>query len=351
MNDTDLCAYSDLTPDACAHCRGNTRIDGEPTPVTLDPAPAVVVWSPSKARQDAQNAAGRPLGVEVGQSAAVVVSGPQNANACRCGRPVRDTAVICDGCANELRLDLAEAGWVTDELDITMTRQRSIGTEGGSASASTPLPWHDKAAEATRNLHNLLVLWVRLCHEERVGGPSELPADNNAALATWLTQRLDALAHHDAAAEAHHEITEAMHDARRIIFWKRKSRTYLGACEQTVVDDEGYVIHEKCDGDVYADPDAAVGHCDDCGHGFTVVIRKGEIERQLDDRLCTPSEIARYAVHLGLSASRDQVRRRVNYWHRHKRIIQRGTTEDGWPTFRYGEVRAMLYAEFASEAS
>lgn len=47
----DLCAYSDLTPDACAHCRGNLRDAGFSTPAAPEPSAGRVIWSPTIERQ------------------------------------------------------------------------------------------------------------------------------------------------------------------------------------------------------------------------------------------------------------------------------------------------------------
>lgn len=83
---TDRCAYSDLHPDACAHCTGDTLTDLEPTPVGPETAPGVVVWSPTKARQSPTVGAGRPVGGGVGASATGVVRGAQGGAECRWDR-------------------------------------------------------------------------------------------------------------------------------------------------------------------------------------------------------------------------------------------------------------------------
>jgi hypothetical protein len=267
--------------------------------------------------------------------------------------------VICDDCTEVLDRALGDVTWVSEELDVSMTRQRSAPIVPGAPSASHGLPWHEKAAEATRNLRAILVLWVRLCDEEHVGiGPSALPADNLPAIAAWLLHRVPGLARHDAAADALDEITNAVAECERVVFWKRKSRIYLGTCGQRVEDNDGATLLESCTGEVYAEEGASVGVCDLCAQGVTVVIRQGELNRQLDDRLCTAAELARLAVILGLDAPRDSVRKKIHYWHRHKRIVQRGTLTEQVkgenvevPTFRYGEVRVMLYAEFTSNTA
>lgn len=268
---------------------------------------------------------------------------------CQCGKPTRDQAVLCDDCTNTLARALGDVAWVSEELETTITRQKAAAIGAGPrSSGSTPLPWHERGAEAKRDLQAILVAWVRFADEEHFPGrPTWWPQDRPASLARWLLHVVRALGRHELGPDALEEITNAVATAERIVFWKRKNRIYLGTCGQVVTDDDGNVLALCCPGEVYADEGAAVGHCDECGQGVTVVIRQSEIEQKLADRLCTAAEIATYAVHLGLEAPRERVRQRVNYWHRHKRITAHGSNATGDPTFRYGDVRGMLYAEFA----
>lgn len=272
---------------------------------------------------------------------------------CRCGRPTRDQRFLCDHCRTELDRALGDCRWVDTEIDTTITRQRAIPPSGGGpASAETGLPWHERAARAKRTLHSLLVLWVRFCGEEEVRGvPGWQPTDRLPSLARWLLHCTDGLTLHDIAPDAHEEITDAVAECQRIVFYKRRGRTYLGPCGQTVTDDDGEVLALSCPGEVYAEEGHQVGHCDECGQGVTVVIRRGELERRLDDQLCTAAEIARLSTYLGLDVKRERVRQRVHYWARHGRILSHGRDDRGDPTYRYGEVRTMLYAEFATRES
>lgn len=266
---------------------------------------------------------------------------------CRCGKPTRDQRYVCDTCASRFEWALASVPFLDDELDTGMTRQKAAALNGGAPSAEKGLPWHDKAAEARRDLHAILVLWVRFATEEHVrGAPGQQPSDNLRSLSAWLMHAIDGLTLHDIGPEAVDEVTNAVAECRRIVFWKRKQQTYLGTCGIPLEDEDGELVGKDCPGEVYADPDADVGYCDDCKRGHTVVIRRGELEQKLDDRLCTPAEIARLSTYLGLDADRNVVRKRVHYWHWHKRITPSMHAENGDPMFRYGEVRALLYREF-----
>lgn len=271
---------------------------------------------------------------------------------CRCGRPTRDDAWLCDGCVDSLERALSDCAWLDEELDTTISRQRSAGQTGGARSAEKPLPFHEKAAEAKRTLHGLLASWVRFADEEGVRGkPNWYPQDNLVSMSRWLLHVTRGLAFHDIAPDAHDEITDAVRQCDRIVFWKRKQRTYLGTCAQTVRDEDGEVVNLSCGGEVYAEEGEPVGHCDECEQGVTVVVRQAELNRELHDRLFTAAELARVAVVLGLDVPRETVRRKVNHWREKKRIEQKGTADNGDPTFRYGDVRLMLYAEYARDTA
>lgn len=271
---------------------------------------------------------------------------------CRCGRPTRDTLTVCTQCTNALSRALGDIPWISAEIDTTITRQKAAPTTGGPASAETGLPWHERAAQARQHLHNLLVLWVRLCDEEGVGsGPSALPADRLPALSRWLLWRVDGLARHDAGSDAVDEITDAVADCERIIFWKRRNRVYLGPCAYGTSAADQLAAAFQCAGDVYADEGEPVGQCEVCERGVTVVIRQSELDRDLHSRLLSAADIADWSVRMGLDAKREEVRKRVLYWHRHKRIEAKGHDQAGAtkvPLFRYGDVRLLLAAEYGS---
>lgn len=276
----------------------------------------------------------------------------ETTSACRCGRPTRDAAYVCDTCTGRLNEALNECPWLDDELEVTITRQRSAAIEGGRGSSERGLPWHDKASEARRLLHGLLSTWVRFCDEEGVRGlPNRLPRDNITSMSRWMLHLTHGLSLHDIGNEAVDELTDAIAECQRLVFWKRSARIYLGTCEQRVEDEDGELIRESCPGEVYADEDAPVATCDECGQGMTVVIRKAVIDKRLEDQLCTAADIATYAVYLGMPAPREQVRKRVHYWHRHGRLLNHGTNVAGDPVFRYGEVRTMLFKEFGRDSA
>lgn len=331
---TTRCEWSDLRVEHCAHC-GATPGDhfglAPLTPMRHNPpaAPASTLERPRLPQTWLPES---------------------NDGECRCGTPTRDHAWLCEGCQARFLGTLADMRELDDEVQTTMTRQHAAASSGGPRSASTGLPWHEKAADARRTLHGLLASWVRFCDEEEVRGPFvPFPADNIAAMSDYLRTKVHGLALLDIGPEAMDEITDAAAECHRLVFWKRKNRLYLGPCETPIEIEDAEP--EVCPGEVYADEGEAVGFCDLCKQGVTVVIRRDDLQRRLDDYLATAAEIARLATFLGLDAPRDRVRKRVHYWHRHKRIVPKSEDADGSPMFAYGEVRGMLYREFGTRAS
>lgn len=275
---------------------------------------------------------------------------------CNCGKPTRDDAYVCDDCLDLLARTLGDVPALLEEVDITITRQQAAGQHGTSTArpAERPLPWNEKAAEALRALHSTLVGWVRFCDEEQVRSrdPRDgLPEDDTADLARWLMWRVDGLAFHELGHDAVDQIADAAAQCWRIVFWKRRNRIYLGTCGK-VAEHDGEP-GDPCPGEVYADEGSVYGVCEDTTeHIHSVTERQAELTRRLDDTLGTAAEIAGMTVYLGLDADRETVRKRINQWHTRARIRPAQHSPAGDPMFRYGEVRALLYATFATrEAS
>jgi len=262
---------------------------------------------------------------------------------CNCGRPTRDQAFVCDDCLDEWSADLGDMPWLDEQLNISITRQRGAATTGGPRGNETPLPWHDKASEALREVHTALAGWVRICVEEHVrhSSPHEAwPSDDIPSMSRWLMWRTDGLAFHEAGGEAVREVHRAAERARNIVFWKPLPRVYLGPCDL-----------EVCEGDVYAKEGETFGRCVECDTVYAVQMRREAMERVLDDRLFGAAEIARLSTFLGLSMPRDQVRKLVNQWHHRGTLQPSAHDEDGNPRFRYGSVKVMLYRVNATRES
>jgi hypothetical protein len=253
-------------------------------------------------------------------------------NECRCGRPTRDAAYVCDGCADKLARALGEVPWLSDELETTITRQRALPTEGGSRSTETPLPWHEAAADARRTLHGLLGTWVRFCDEEHVRHSSPrlgLPADRLPDMSRWLLWRVDGLALRDIGLEAVDEITDAVAGCHRLID-RRPDRWYAGPC-----------VTEGCGADLYAQRREGAVRCRSCGEVYDVATRRTWLLGEAEDRLAPAHDIARAVSWLGAQPlTADRVRK----WAERGRIVAHG--HDGTrPLYRIGDAIDLLAAD------
>lgn len=270
-----------------------------------------------------------------------------NEPTCRCNQPLHNNQTFCNSCKNQLDQALRSIPATAAELEITMTKQRAAATTGGPPAAATGLPFNERAGDTRRDMRLILGNWVRQCQDHNVG-PDRTPTDNPASLSRWLLACTQHLQQHQSGPDAVEEITSIITNAQRIIFWKKKNRVYLGPCAY------GQSGDGECDGDVYADQGEPVGYCETCGAGLTAVIRQTELDCDIQARLLSAAEIADWAIHMGMNADRETVRKRVLYWHRHQHIRpaahdQRGATQV--PLFRYGDIRPMLASHFDKETS
>ena len=253
---------------------------------------------------------------------------------CRCGRPTRDAAYVCETCGERLSRALGEIPWLADELETTITRQKGAAYNGTSAKgAETPSPVHWGASEARTHLRAVLVSWVLFCAAERVRNASPhrgLPDDDLPAISRWLMWRVDGLSLHDIGPEAVDEITDAVATCHRMVD-RPADRQYLGRCD---------VCSE---GRLYARPGGEWARCDTCEAKVEAEAIRARLLDELDDRLCTAAEIAHLSTYLGLRADREQVRKRINQWHKRKRIESESMFDE--PAFRFGIVWRLLAQE------
>jgi hypothetical protein len=261
---------------------------------------------------------------------------------CRCGKPTRDDAYVCEDCCDELHRALGDVPWLDDQLEVTITGQKGVDYRkggGGKGAGELPSPVHWGASEARTHLNALLVSWVLFCDAESIRNQSHhvgLPDDNLKALSGWLIWRIDGLALHDIGPEAVDEITSGVAHCRRLVD-RPADRQYLGDCEQ-----------QDCTGRMYSKPGSDFARCDACDTNVNAEAIRTTLLAKLDDRLCTAAEIARLSTYLGLKAGRDQVRNRINQWHSRKLITSESLFEDE-PAFKFGTVYARLIsAEYAT---
>lgn len=252
---------------------------------------------------------------------------------CGCGRPVKDMAVLCQGCTDRLARDLGDIGALAEEVETTRLRQsRTGGASSGVLSRpyERPLPFHVKAAETAELLRSTVVAWVRVVLDERGG---RMPADDMAALAGFLLGQLEWLRHHPAAAEVADEISHVTGAARRVID-SAPSRVYVGPC-----DPEGAHGEEPCPVDLYARQGRAEVTCA-CGLTWNVQDRREFMLEAVGDRLVTAADLSRFLTMYGEPLTAERIRQ----WASRRKgdappaLVAHGLDAAGRPTYRVSEV-------------
>lgn len=227
---------------------------------------------------------------------------------CKCGRPTRDAAYVCDDCGDRLAQALGDMTWLDEELETTVGKQRGAPTEGGPAGSEKSLPFHVAAAEVRDNLRNTLVGWVRICSEEgvRSSDPSDgLPANTLTAMSRWLLWRVDGLAYHEAGGDAVDEITYAVTQAVKAIDLAPE-RQYVGPC--------------ACGRDLYRKPGALLARCRHCGEQYDAEALTNALRDQVMGRLVTAREGATLLSQFDLRTGQGT----IDKWAERKRIVPRG---------------------------
>lgn len=258
-----------------------------------------------------------------------------------CGRPTRDTLMLCDQCVWEIRQALdpdaahpdRSIPAMLDDLATTLTRQARITQRNGkSKSAVHPVPFHIRASDIAAHARAVLVGWVRVLAGDN---PELYPRDSLRAMTAWLLKRLDAIAMHEAAAEIHAEITDTAARIRYVID-RPADRLYAGTCGTA------FAEQHHCDEPLYAHPGSPVVRCADCGTVHDVAKRREAMLKRLDDRLVTAAEFAGLATYLiqDMGRSREQTRKLVNQWH--KRGLLERKNHAGDPLFRFADAIAVL---------
>lgn len=270
-------------------------------------------------------------------------------NTCRCGKPTRDAAYLCDDCADQLAHALGDVPWLDEELETTITRQRAIPNEGKASASATcscddnedncphgGLPWHEQASDIRRTLHGLLATWCRFCDEEAIrhsSPASGLPADEMQAMSRWLLWRIDGLTLHDIGPEAHDEITDAVAAARHIID-RRPDRWYAGPCTNAVAE----VV---CGADLYAKRTTGDVTCRQCAAVYDVAERRAWLLAEAEDRLADATAVARAVSWLGADALTPA---RIRKWAERGRIAVKGH-QGKRPLYRIGDAIDLLAAD------
>lgn len=241
---------------------------------------------------------------------------------CKCGRPTRDGAYVCEHHLDALGKALGDTAWLDEELEITIGKRRGLPTEGSAASAEKALPYNAGAAEVRDNLKATLVGWVRICDEEAVRSSDPrngLPEDTLTAISRWLLWRVDGLAFHEAGYEAVDEIVYAVAEATKAID-RPAERQYVGPC--------------SCGRDLYRKPGAAMVRCRFCEVELEAEKLTNSLREQMVGRLVTAREGATLLSRFDMATGQGT----IDKWRQRGRIVERGHDAAGRRMYLFDEL-------------
>jgi hypothetical protein len=182
---------------------------------------------------------------------------------------------ICKPCCNEAQRAIAELQSYRYELSLLATRQTNVyrangrpGVDDELAELDEEYAWraaripahlrsrdgrialpqtatmvHLPARDLLEHADNLIVTWARVLHEA-----TGIPWPGFATVAdvlVWLTDNAEAIRWHEAAAEAHHDLTDLHRRMQRAVD-RAPSRVYAGPCGTRLDDGTG------CDRPLYS---------------------------------------------------------------------------------------------------
>jgi len=236
--------------------------------------------------------------------------------------------VLCGPCADLIVRDLQQVGWISDELDITLSRQDRIGTQLGGhkpgQEVERPLPFNNAAAEASWNLHYTLQRNVAHLAEQR--GLNIDCVDTAPGLAGWLIRHKDALRQDEAAGEAFSDVHDVVRKARRVVD-APIPRQYLLVCGADTV-------HGPCIANLYGQKGRRWATCSQCQTPHDADERRERMLKQAQGTLGTATELSRLLLDIG-HCPLDK--RRIGYLKKLGKIAAR-PSPDGQERFVLGEV-------------
>lgn len=232
----------------------------------------------------------------------------------RCGRPVED-ATLCHRCTDHLERALAEVPWLTEQLEITVTRAKAQTFDGGSRSAERPLPYHLKASEAATGLSAAL---RELAAALRVAGELATAPHAPIPLSRALLGELKAIRRNNYGPTVD-TITRTHRTAMRIID-RPAEKVYAGPCE--------------CGEDLYAKKAAAEVACRGCDRTYDVAEMQEWMKSQVADRLVTAREGAGLLSRFDLPTEQ----KTIDKWHERNRVTVRGHNPRGRRMYLFADL-------------
>lgn len=233
-----------------------------------------------------------------------------------CTAPTGDGSQLCARCVRKLSEELRSVQWLVRELEVTQTRQaRFTRQQDGntSSSATTPLPWDDRASLMLGELHATVNAWalhVSSVDEDPRDPLSGVPVATEP-VARWLNRNLVTLRKLNDAGRAHSELLDVIKRGRGTVDRPPDLVTY-GLCGNTDPDETGKPTRAACDAYLYAPAGFSSIKCRKCGATFEVKARKEWMLEYARHMQGTGSEVAAYLRLVGIKISADGIRAMKN---------------------------------------
>jgi hypothetical protein len=295
----------------------------------------------------------------------------------RCARPDPTLGVVCPTCAAKVIKQLTQLADLVAEVETTVARQARYGPPTfGGFSSEPPEPANRTARDAAWAAGNTVVVWmaevarlrgaplpgreplqrapvgplctwaarVRLLHQAcghascdairglRLASTISVEPHPIARAARWLAEQLDWLRHREHADEAFGELEYAAAAIRRAVD-TNSPRWYAGPCGGEREDGE------PCDADLYGHVGAEILRCGACGSWTYAADRRAWLLDKAEDVLGTSAQLAAAATSLGYEGVTGA---RVRGYAHRGRIVAHGVDEWARPTYRFGDLLALL---------
>lgn len=281
-----------------------------------------------------------------------------------CSRPLSDTGYVCDKpCTTKVREALELIVDLAGEVENAVLKLVRYGGSG-QGSGERPLPFDDKRAERAAAVGNTVATWARHVAESRgatiprptpMVGPlcrhgisckhhtcerirTRRMESGVATAAAWLADRLKWLRHQHEAPLMFTDLRDAARELQRIVD-RPRDLWYAGPCwgELDELDDDD--LPKRCLNELYAVPGTRTVRCRECKAEYDAEGRREWLLREANDALVHAELMARALTALGIE---DVTPARVRGMARHGRLMAKGTNAAGDPTYRVGDVLAVI---------
>lgn len=243
---------------------------------------------------------------------------------CRACRdlPVTDS-FLCQPCADKLHGHLHEAPELSRQLGIETRRDAQHGHNPPSHTPTTdqPMPINLAASRAHDKLRFEL---VAACLAVTLGQRDLLPPDTIGGMAGWLIEHEAAIGLREEAGDIARGLEAAIRRGWRVVD-NPPERIYIGKC--VCRDDKGE--HPR----LYARAGQAVHVCGNCLYGWDTQTKWDELQAEMWDHGLTQAELTTLLPKIP--------RTTIDAWIRRGKVEPTGTTAEGEPVYRYGEILAL----------